>query len=129
MTLPEPSDHRSPHAAAIAAQNDAFRRFACLGLAPDGPIPGHLHVTRAVFEAGPAVLAEAVTATGQFDRFELENDPAGWHDFGAVTIGGETVFWKIDLYEAASDFRYGAKTPDNPETTARVLTIMMARDW
>ncbi|GLO80219.1 hypothetical protein MACH23_36400 [Sulfitobacter pontiacus] len=48
---------------------------------------------------------------------------------GAVEIRGETVFWKIDLYEAGSDFRYGAETPDNPATTVRVLTIMLARDW
>jgi hypothetical protein len=34
-----------------------------------------------------------------------------------------------DLYEADSDFRYGAETPDNPATTVRVLTIMMASDW
>jgi len=34
-----------------------------------------------------------------------------------------------DLYEADSDFCYGAETPDNPATTIRVLTIMMARDW
>ncbi|SFE90491.1 DUF3768 domain-containing protein, partial [Roseovarius indicus] len=47
----------------------------------------------------------------------------------AVEIRGETVFWKIDLYEADSDFRYGAETPDNPATTMRVLTIMLARDW
>ena len=67
--------------------------------------------------------------TGAFDTFEPDNDPDGWHDFGAVTIRGETVFWKIDLYEAGSDFRYGAEAPDNPETTMRVLTIMMARDW
>jgi len=39
------------------------------------------------------------------------------------------VFWKIDLYEADSDFRYGAETPDNPATTMRVLTIMLTRDW
>ena len=56
-------------------------------------------------------------------------DPEGWHDFGAVEIRGETVFWKIDLYEADSDFRYGAEVPDNPATTMRVLTIMLARDW
>jgi hypothetical protein len=39
------------------------------------------------------------------------------------------VFWKIDLYEAGSDFRYGAEATDNPATTMRVLTIMLARDW
>ena len=74
-------------------------------------------------------MAEAVKATGMFETFEPENDPEGWHDFGTVEIRDETVFWKIDLYEADSDFRYGAETPDNPATTMRVLTIMMARDW
>tara|TARA_R110002094_G_scaffold88529_1_gene91806 strand:+ start:495 stop:650 length:156 start_codon:yes stop_codon:yes gene_type:complete len=34
-----------------------------------------------------------------------------------------------NFYEADSDFRYGAETPDNPATTMRVLTIMLARDW
>ena len=34
-----------------------------------------------------------------------------------------------DHYEASSDFRYGAEAPDNPATTMRVLTIMLARDW
>ena len=75
------------------------------------------------------ICGEAVKATGEFATFEPENDPEGWHDFGAVEIRGETVFWKIDLYEADSDFRYGAETPDNPATTVRVLTIMLARDW
>ena len=118
-----------PDACLIAAQNDAFRRFACLGVAPDQPIQGRLHVTRSLMEAGDGFMAEAVKATGDFDTFAPENDPVGWHDFGAVTIRGETVFWKLDLYEADSDFRYGAETPDNPETTMRVLTIMMAYDW
>ncbi|ODM47330.1 hypothetical protein A9320_23045 [Ruegeria sp. PBVC088] len=129
MTIPEPEEFSSPDAAAIAAQNDAFRRFACLGIALDQPIQGRLHVTRSLMEADDGFMAEAVKATGDFDTFEPENDPEGWHDFGAFTIRGETVFWKIDLYEADSDFRYGAETPENPATTMRVLTIMMARDW
>lgn len=125
----DPAEPPTPDAGVIAAQNDAFRRFACLGVAPDQPIQGRLHVTRSLMEAGDGFMAEAVKATGDFDTFAPENDPVGWHDFGAVTIRGETVFWKIDLYEASSDFRYGAEAPDNPETTMRVLTIMMARDW
>ncbi len=48
---------------------------------------------------------------------------------GAGDISGAKVFGKIDLYEADSDFRYVAETPDNPATTMRVLTIMMASDW
>ncbi|MCR8550005.1 DUF3768 domain-containing protein [Salipiger sp. P9] len=129
MSHPQPKDTDAPDATVIAAQNDAFRRLACLGLAPDQPIPGRMHVTRSLMEAGDGFMAEAVKATGEFDAFEPENDPEGWHDFGAVTIRGETVFWKLDLYEAASEFRYGAETPDNPATTVRVLTIMMAHDW
>ncbi len=129
MSYPEPTEFTPPNASMIAAQNDAFRRLACLGIAPDQPIQGRMHVTHSMVEAGDGFVTEAVQATGAFDTFEPENDPDGWHDFGSVTIHGETVFWKIDLYEAASDFRYGAETPDNPTTTMRVLTIMMAHDW
>ena len=129
MSHPEPAEFSPPDAAAIAAQNDAFRRLACLGIAPDQPVRGRMHVTRSLMEAGDGFMAEAVKATGEFETFEAENDPEGWHDFGAVTIRGETVFWKIDMFEADSDFRYGAEAPDNPETTVRVLTVMMAHDW
>ncbi|KEJ94267.1 Protein of unknown function [Pseudosulfitobacter pseudonitzschiae] len=129
MSHPEPAEPTQPDATIICAQNDAFRRFACLGIAPDQPIQGRMHVTQSLVAAGDDFMAEAVKATGEFDSFEPENDPEGWHDFGSVTIRGETVFWKLDLYEADSDFRYAAETPDNPQTTMLVLTIMMARDW
>jgi hypothetical protein len=113
----------------IAAHNDAFRKFACLGTPPNIAIPGRMHVTRSLMEAEDGFMDEAVKAIGEFEVFEPENDPDGCHDFGAVDIRGQKVFWKIDLYEADSDFRYGAETPDNPATTMRVLTIMMASDW
>ncbi|MFV1851734.1 MAG: DUF3768 domain-containing protein [Thalassospira sp.] len=129
MTTSARSQTEGPDIAAIAAQNDAFRKLACLGIAPDQPIAGRMHVTRSLAEAEDGFMAEAVKATGEFGVFELENDPDSWHDFGAVDIRGQKVFWKIDLYEADSDFRYGAETPDNPATTIRVLTIMMASDW
>ena len=129
MTTSALSQTEGPNIAAIAAQNDAFRKLACLGIAPDQPIAGRMHVTRSLAEAEDGFMAEAVKATGEFDVFEPENDPDGCHDFGAVDIRGQKVFWKIDLYEADSDFRYGAETPDIPSTTVRVLTIMMASDW
>ncbi len=129
MHHPQPEDTTDPDAVVIAAQNDAFRQLACLGIAPDRPIPGRMVVTRTLMAAGDGFVAEAVKATGEFDLFEPDNGPEGWHDFGSVTIRGETVFWKIDFYEAGSDFRYGAETPGNPATTMRVLTIMMAQDW
>ena len=69
----------------------------------------------------------------KFSEFTEDNDPYGDHSFGAFEfeIAGNSyhIFWKIDLYEADSDFRYGAEAPDNPATTMRVLTIMMERDW
>ena len=129
MSNPEPAELSPPDAAASAGQNDAFRKLACLGIAPDQPMQGRLVVTQSLIEAGDGFVTEAVKATGAFDTFEPENDPEGWHDFGSITIRGETVFWKIDMFEADSDFRYGAETPDNPKTTMRVLTVMMARDW
>lgn len=129
MTTSALPQTEGPDIAAIAVQNDAFRKLACLGIAPDQPIAGRMHLTRSLAEAEDGFMVEAVKATGEFDMFESENDPDGCHDFGAVDIRGQKVFWKIDLYEADSDFRYGAETPDNPATTVRVLTIMMASDW
>lgn len=118
-----------PDPTVIAAQNDAFRKLACLGETPSEPIKGRMHLTSTLAMAEDGLALEAVQAVGAFEIFEPENDPSGWHDFGAVDIRGEKIFWKIDLYEAASDFRYGAEAPDNPATTMRVLTIMMAHDW
>jgi len=129
MTTSAIPQTEGPDVAAIAAQNDAFRKLACLGIAPDRAIAGRMHVTRSLAEADEGFMVEAVKATGEFDTFEPENDPDGCHDFGVVDIRGQKVFWKIDLYEANSDFRYGAEAPDNPATTIRVLTIMMASDW
>ena len=129
MTTSARPQTEGPDITAIAAQNDAFRKLACLGIAPDQPIAGRMHVTRSLAEAEDGFMAEAVKATGEFDVLESENDPDGCHDFGAVDIRGQKVFWKIDLYEADSDFCFGAETPDNPATTMRVLTIMMASDW
>ena len=102
MSHAEPAEYPRPNATVIAAQNDAFRRFACLGITPDQPIQGRLVVTQSLIEAGDGFVTEAVKATGAFDTFEPENDPEGWHDFGAVTIRGETVFWKLDGVDAPS---------------------------
>ena len=88
MTTSALPQTEGPDIAAIAAQNDAFRKLACLGIAPDQPIAGRMHVTRSLAEAEDGFMAEAVKATGEFDVFEPENDPDGCHDFGAVDIGG-----------------------------------------
>lgn len=102
MTSPQQPLNDRPNPAIIAAQNDAFRKLACLGTSPAQPIQGRMHVTRSLIEAGDGFMAEAVKATGEFETFEPENDPDGWHDFGAVKIQGETVFWKMDGVDAPS---------------------------
>ena len=129
MTSSAASTTDGPDPTVVAAQNDAFRKLACLGETPSQPFQGRMHLTSTLAMAEDGLALDAVQAVGAFDIFEPENDPSGWHDFGAVDIRGEKIFWKTDLYEANSDFRYGAEAPDNPATTMRVLTIMMASDW
>jgi hypothetical protein len=102
MTTSAPPQTEGPDIAAIAAQNDAFRKLACLGTAPDQPIQGRMHLTSSLAKAEDGLAIEAVQAVGEFDVFEPENDPEGWHDFGAVDIRGEKVFWKIDGVDAPS---------------------------
>ena len=126
MTMTQLREQRSD---LVARYNDAFRKFACLGIEPGHTIPGRLVVTPSVMEAGDGFVPAAIRAVGEQDTFDPENDPDGRHDFGAVTIQKQNVFWKIHLYEEGSGFRCGAETPEDPKTTVRVLTIMLASDW
>jgi len=69
-------------------------------------------------------IAEAVET---FKDFTPDNDPYGEHDFGAVTVDGVKVFWKIDYY--ALDMMHGSEAPEDPKVTRRVLTIMLAEEY
>jgi hypothetical protein len=51
MTTSARPQTEGPDIAAIAVQNDAFRKLACLGIAPDQPIAGRMHVTRSLAES------------------------------------------------------------------------------
>ena len=55
------------------------------------------------------------------------NDPHGEHDFGAVEVESVTVWWKLDLLDR--ELRWASPRPDDPEATARVLTVLMPEDW
>src|SRR5215203_2131535 len=66
-------------------------------------------------------------AIAAFDAFTSDNDPYGEHDFGAVTVDGQVIFFKIDYYDA--DLLHLSPDPANPALTCRVMTIMLADEY
>ncbi len=110
----------------IAAQNDLFRNHIVRG-GPAGMPQGRVVVTRAVADMGPAFQIAVARAVATDQTFTEDNDPDGDHSFGAVTVEGRKVWWKIDLYDLA--YRWGSETPEDPTRTRRVLTIMFPEDY
>lgn len=107
--------------ARIAALNDAFRKEPTrLGRAVE---------TRGVNDLGPDFAFLGTRAAAAFNAFTEDNDPYSEHDFGSFELGGLKLFWKIGCYEKGSDYAAGAETPDNPATTDRLLTIMLAGEY
>jgi hypothetical protein len=85
----------------------------------------------AVLTTGVASLAickaEMMAAVAAFDKFDGDNDPHGEHDFGALELGGQRLFWKIDYYDPT--LIEGSVDPSNPSFTERVLTVMLAEEY
>lgn len=120
-----------PDAARVAAQNDAFRRNACLAIpygTGDPVLMGRVVVTRAVDARGMPFVQSCLAAIGRLSDFPADNDPDGFHDFGSVEVEGTTVWMKIDLYDGP-DLLYGSEAPDDPSRTCRVMTILLPSDW
>ena len=103
----------------IRELNDRFRR--------DGLGNGSVMLTIGIQERGGEFAVAAVKAVREFDNFSNDSDPWGEHDFGAVEIEGEKVFWKLDYY--TSDLTAGSENPANEGVTHRVLTIMLASEY
>lgn len=104
---------------AIQELNDLFR---CKGRGN-----GTILVTPGVQERGQEFMQGAFQAVREFDQFSDDNDPWGEHDFGAIEIEGEKVFWKIDCYDPT--MTQGSENPANEALTYRVLTIMLASEY
>ena len=118
-------------ASKVAAQNDAFRRCACLAIpySPGDPVlRGRMVMTSNIGAMGPAFVQSCVDAIGRLDHFPEENDPDGYHDFGSVEVQGTAVWFKIDAYED-ENMAFGSDAPDDPARTFRVLTILLPSDW
>lgn len=95
---------------------------------------GDINVTEGIIYLPNYLMLRVVEQVIAFDAFTPDNDPHGEHDFGAFTIEGHKVFWKIDYYSLDEngelDFDAGhSKDPSDPAKTARVLTIMLAEEY
>jgi uncharacterized protein DUF3768 len=111
--------------------DDAFRRKRIRRLNDAARRGEGVNVT-VVMTTGVQGLGEdnakaAINAIAGFDSFTEDNDPHGEHDFGAITIADQKLFWKIDYF----DLRLQWHSPDkaNPAVTSRVLTIMLASEY
>lgn len=111
------SANSNPEPSAVAAFNDAHRR---------SPGPGWV-LTTGVQDLGGGLVAEAIAAVVSFDRFDADNDPYGERDFGAVSVQGRRLFWKIDYFDLA--LRGASPDPADPALTRRVLTLMLASEY
>ena len=130
-TVNEIENDANLQAAKIAAQNDLFRKAlidptAIIEMQAKG-IQGQVLVTPGVSGEGAEFQAAALAAVATDTRFTEDNDPYADHSFGAVTVSGQKLFWKIDLYDA--EFTYGSERPFDPTATRRVLTIMCPSEY
>ena len=105
--------------ARIRELNDQYRRF--------GRGNGRTVVTRGIAAEGPDFVAKALASVRAFDAFSPDNDPWGEHDFGALTLDGRKLFWKIDYYDAT--LTAGSEDPADEARTCRVLTVMLAEEY
>ena len=105
-------------AARIAELNDAFRRTLS---------GGRVLITSGIQNEGEEFVASVLAAVRAFNNFHPDNDPYGEHDFGALTVEGIQVFFKLDCYDPSEQF--GSEDPADPEKTRRVLTIMLPEEY
>lgn len=84
-------------------------------------------MTAGVVALGAEAQARIIEAVRKFDAFGADNDPWGEHDFGAVDVDGEHIFFKFDYY----DLERAMHSPDAADAavTERVLTIMLASEY
>jgi hypothetical protein len=104
--------------ATIRCLNDQLRRSLAGGV---------LVMTAGVIALGYACHLRILQAVAGFDAFDAGNDPYGEHDFGAVEVAGQRLFWKIDYYDR--DRSGHSPDPADPSVTTRVLTIMLAEEY
>lgn len=117
-------------AALIAAQNDAFRQHAGFHgpvIFAEAQIVGIVVLTPEVNALSLREKAAILKKVREFNGWTPGDDPYGEHDFGVIEHQGERLCFKFDYYDR--QFEYGSEHPANLAETARVLTIMLAREY
>ena len=114
-------------AATIAAQNDAFRRTILFCNDTKEAPQGQFVMTSGVQALGSDARLAATKQTAAFDAFTPDNDPYGWHDFGAIDVMETTIWFKIDLYDV--NFEMGSPDPTDLQRTRRVLTLLLPTEY
>ena len=84
-------------------------------------------MTPGVAALGVEAVNRAIQAISVFNDFCEDNDPYQEHDFGAIDIEGQKVFFKIDYYNKS--LSAGSDDPSDPSITRRVLTVMLASEY
>ena len=114
------SKRRSPavQAERIRILNDTLRQSVS---------GGRIMITAGVRDRGPAFVLRAMVAIARFDAFDADNDPYHEHDFGALTVDGERLFFKIDYFDQTMTM--GSSDPADPAVICRVMTVMLASEY
>jgi hypothetical protein len=102
----------------IRALNDALRRNL-----PNG----HAVITAGVAGLGAEAIVRIVKTVAVYDDFCHANDPYEEHDFGALEVDGQVIFFKIDYFDKG--LTYHSPDPSDPSVTERVITIMLAEEY
>jgi hypothetical protein len=107
-----------PDVAAIRALNDRARQsFTCCRVA----------VTRGIAALGHDAVYAVFDLIKAYDDFTPDNDPYGEHDFGSFYWGEHQIFWKFDYFDL--DYTMHSPDPADETVTARVLTVMLAKEY
>ena len=104
--------------AIIRSLNDQFRKTF---------IGGAVVITAGIAALDEATRQRIFAAVQQFDAFDEDNDPWHEHDFGAVEVDGERVFFKLAYYDLTRAMH--SEDAADPNKTERVMTIMLADEY
>jgi hypothetical protein len=83
-----------------------------------------IRLTNAVVWSGKFhAIKEAIK---KFNAFSEDNDPYKEHDFGMVTVSGDSYYFKFDYYD--KELRFGAD-PYEDTCFRRVMTVMHTKEY